>query len=129
MTGFEIVALVGALGALAAGLGISLHTPRTWLVPAVASGLFAVGSVVAVVREGPTGFWPVHTVNAWGNQVWFDLLLAVLVAWFLLQPRMRAQGMAPLPWLALVFATGSIGLLAVLARLMYVEGRQTADST
>ena len=38
----------------------------------------------------------------------------------------RAVGMGPWPWLALVAATGSIGLLAMLARVLYRESAPSA---
>ncbi|GAB4431778.1 MAG: hypothetical protein Kow0031_13000 [Anaerolineae bacterium] len=94
---------------------------RSWLLPAALSALFFGFSLVAVFTEGPTGFWPEHTRNLWGNQIWFDLLLAVGVGWYFLVPPAKSVGMRPLPWLVLVVCTGSIGLLAMLARLLYLQ--------
>jgi hypothetical protein len=74
-----------------------------------------------VATEGPTGFWPVHSQTAWGNQVWFDLLLSASVALAFMIPEARRQGMNPLPWTVLVMVTGSIGLLAMAARLSYLK--------
>lgn len=56
-----------------------------------------------------------------GAQVFVDLLLMALVAWSLLQPRLRARGVNQWPWLLLVATTGSIGMLAALARLLHAE--------
>lgn len=97
--------------------------PRGWGVPALLCALFLGFTVVAVLREGPTGFWPVHTANLWGNQVWFDLLLAAGVAWTLILPRARAAGMVLPLWAGLVLVTGSVALLAMLARLFWLERR------
>lgn len=97
--------------------------PRGWVGPALLGLVFLGFSLVAVVREGPTGFWPVHTANLWGNQVWFDLLLAAGVAWTLILPRARAAGMALPVWACLVLVSGSIGILAMLARLFWLERR------
>ena len=94
-----------------------------WLFPAGLSLLFFGFSLAAVFIEGPTGFWPEHTRNLWGNQIWFDLLLAVGVGWFFMVPPARSVGMRPLPWLILIVCTGSIGLLAMLARLLYLQER------
>jgi hypothetical protein len=94
-----------------------------WLLPAALSAAFLGFSLLAVWREGPTGFWPVHTSSLWGNQVWFDLLLAVWIGWVLILPRARAAGMAALPWAGLVLATGCIGFLAMLARLLWLEAK------
>lgn len=94
-----------------------------WMVPAALSALFLAWSLITVVLEGPLGFWAVHTRSMWGNQVWFDLLLAVGVSWLLIVPRARALKMNLLPWMALILATGSIGLLAMTSRLLFLEER------
>jgi len=47
-----------------------------------------------VIREAPLGFWVEHPRHLWGNQIWFDLLLAAGVAWALLVPRARRLGQA-----------------------------------
>lgn len=99
------------------------RTTNLWRVPAALSLGFLLFSLYTVASEGALGFWPEHTRNFWANQIWFDLLLAVGVGWFLLVPQARSLGMRPLPWLALVASTGSIGLLAMLARLLYLRER------
>jgi hypothetical protein len=95
-----------------------------WRMTAALSAAFLAFSIVTVVQEGPTGFWDVHTISLWGNQVWFDLLLSVAIGWTLLLPRLRSQGMRALPWLALIVATASIGLLACLSRIQWLEARR-----
>lgn len=92
-----------------------------WLVPASLSAAFLAWTVWAIVREGPTGFWTEHTRNLWGNQIWFDLLFAVSIGWWLMVPRARNAGMKVWVWLLCVIATGSIGFLAMLSRLLYLE--------
>jgi hypothetical protein len=106
-------------------LAASPATERTgsWLVPAAFAAAFLGWSLFTVGAEGPLGFWANHTANAWGNQVWFDLLLAIGTAWALLLPRARVVGMRPLPWLMLIICSGSIGLLAMVARCRYLENR------
>ncbi len=99
---------------------------RGWVPPAVLAAGFLGFSIVAASIEGPLGFWPEHTRNLWGNQIWFDLLLAAGCCWALLLPRMRRAGMQPWPWLVLILCTGSIGLLLTFARLLHLEGRQDA---
>jgi hypothetical protein len=92
-----------------------------WKLAAVYCALFAGWSAHAVASGGLTGFWAEHIRNAWSNQIWLDLLAAASLAFLLLLPRARAIGMKPAPWLALVLATGSIGLLAMAARLLWLE--------
>ncbi len=92
-----------------------------WLFPALLSVLFLCFSIVAVVNEGPTGFWPEHVRNLWGNQIWFDLLLAVGIGWYLILPKVKSLGMQPVPWLVLILCTGCIGFLALLSRVLYLS--------
>lgn len=98
-------------------------TVRTWLFPAGLAVAFGVFSVVVVAAEGPLGFWTVHSQTLWGNQVWLDLLLALGIGWAFLVPRARALGMRPLPWLLAVLLSGGIGLLAMAARVLYLQER------
>ena len=96
-----------------------------WLLPAGLSALFLAWSVFALVSEGLSGVWLEHSRNAWGNQIWFDLLLAIGTGWALLLPRARAAGMQAWPWLALIVCTGSVGLLAMFARCLFLENRHS----
>ena len=97
--------------------------PGAWRFAAALSLGFLAFSLWAVAREGPLGFWTEHTRNLWGQQIWFDLLLAAGTAWAALLPQARAAGMRPALWLLAVVCTGSIGLLAMLARLLYLRER------
>ncbi|MEM8766741.1 MAG: hypothetical protein AAGE43_04810 [Pseudomonadota bacterium] len=94
-----------------------------WLVPASLSLLFAAFSVIVILNEGPLGFWTEHVRGGWGNQIWIDLLLAIGIGWYLLVPPAQELGMRPLPWLAAVVLSGCIGLLAMLARYLYLRER------
>lgn len=123
-TQFTVIAALAALAFVVTGSGVTrLRGPASqgWAVPAALSACFAAWTAYAISEGGLLGFWSEHTQNAWQVQIWFDLLLAVGVAWYLLQSRMRLRGIPPLPWFALVVATGSIGLLVLLARLIYAE--------
>ena len=102
--------------------------PYLWLLPATLSLVFAGWSLHAVLTGGPDGFWTEHVRNAWGNQIWFDLLLAMAVAWTLILPRARALGMAAGWWLLFIVCTGCVGLLAMLARCLFLEARPSADT-
>lgn len=113
-----------AISALASGW----RWKHRWLFPAGLSAVFLMFSALAVVLEGPLGFWDVHVKGFWGNQVWFDLLLAAGIGWSVLLPQARAVRMRPLPWLLLVVLTGSVGLLAMIARLSYLKVRSAEQS-
>ncbi len=95
-----------------------------WLAAASASVGFFAFSIAAVVTEGPTGFWPEHTQHLWGNQIWFDLLLAMSIAWVFMAREARALQMRTLAWFAFVVATGSVGAMAMLARILYLKDQR-----
>lgn len=105
--------------ALSQGVGSSFR--RRWILPAALSCTFFGFSVYTVRKEGPYGFWPEHIRNLWGNQIWYDLLLAGACSYATLVPRARAVGMNPFTWLLGVLATGSVGLYAMLARILQLE--------
>ncbi|MEO0687327.1 MAG: hypothetical protein AAFY76_20325 [Cyanobacteria bacterium J06649_11] len=94
---------------------------KIWIFPAVLSILFLIFSLFAVITEGSLGFWSEHTRSLWGNQIWFDLLFAASIGWFLVIPRIKAVEMNPLLWLILVVSTGCIGFLAMISRMLYLE--------
>ena len=122
---FQIVPVLGlaAFAVFVAGR-LSGSIRVTWVLPAAVSAAFLVFSIVVVLSEGPVGFWPNQTQDGWGNQVWLDLLMAVAMSLVFLVPRARALGMNVTLWVLFVCATASIGLFAMLARVMYLsEGR------
>jgi hypothetical protein len=128
MTVYQAAALLAGLAFVVVGVVLSARRDGAarplWIAPAALAAAFAVFSLVTAAREGVTGFWPEHTRHGWGNQIWFDLLLAAGAAYALALPRLRAVGMRPLPWFLAIAASGSIGLMAMLARLFYLEARR-----
>lgn len=117
-----VVAYVCCVGLiLAVAIGNRSDGPMAWLLPAVAGLAFILFSVVTVAEEGAVQFWTNHTTSLAGNQVWFDLLSAVTISFYLIAPRARAVGMPLLPWGIAVFSTASIALLPMLARLIWLE--------
>ncbi|WP_020397213.1 hypothetical protein [Thiolinea disciformis] len=131
MSQVEIFPLIAGLSAVASVIYLSVAdrpiSKNMWLFPAVLSLLFLVFSLQAVITEGPLGFWPEHTRNLWGNQIWYDLLLGVSAAIAFIIPRARKVKMQVLPWTLLCLATGSIGLYAFISRLLYLEARRHSD--
>jgi hypothetical protein len=125
MTSTELLAILAALLFLVTAVAITLRdgasTPQLWLLPATLSATLLGFSLVTVASEGPVALWEAHSKDLWANQIWFDLLLAIGTAWALIVPRARALGMRPLPWLALIVGTGSVGLLAMAARMLYLQ--------
>jgi len=92
-----------------------------WVFPAVISLAFFIFSLITVFNEGPTGFWVEHTRNLWGNQIWFDLLFAAGIGWYLIVPQAKALGMRLLPWGIIVLSSGCIGFTAMVARMLYLR--------
>lgn len=130
MTMVQVLPWIAAAGMVAAMVLLAGRTapasPGAWQMPAGLAALFLLWSLAAVVVEGPLGFWAEHTRNRWGNQIWFDLLLGIGTAWALVLPRARRVGMQPWPWLVLILCSGSIGLLAMVARLLQLEARRAS---
>lgn len=90
------------------------------LAAALSAG-FAAFTAVTIWAEGLMLVVINHTSNLWGVQVWWDLLISLTIAFFLIAPRARAVGMSLPLWTAFVLATASIGLLAMCARLFWLE--------
>ncbi len=95
---------------------------------AALSAAFATYSGVTIYSEGILPVWTNHTTNMWGVQVWWDLLFAVGIALFLIAPRARKQGMNVPLWTIAILATASIALLAMAARLFWLEHQAEAAS-
>lgn len=122
---FDLLPIVAAVLLIIIAVNIATKSEpakgNIWLLPALLSATFLAFSLYAVATEGSMGFWVEHTRSAWGNQIWFDLLLAIGIGWALIVPQAKAQGMRLLPWLVLILATGSIGFLAMFSRLLYLQ--------
>jgi hypothetical protein len=128
MTTLEILFVLGALGALPAMLSLAFR--KRVQESAGLAALLAVGfiafSAVPIVQEGYLGFIPNHIQNLWGTQVWYDLVIVVVIALVFIVPRARAVGMNVPIWIVAVALTASISLLPMVARLFWLEQRTTA---
>ncbi|MEO1200854.1 MAG: hypothetical protein AAFX39_16800 [Pseudomonadota bacterium] len=118
--GFVVFALLYGAGAIG-------RMRNAWFWPALLAVIFLSWSVIAIIVEGPLGFWHEHIRGFWSNQIWFDLLLAASVALVWLVPKARNLGMRPLPWVILVILSGSIGLMFMLARILFLEEAARRD--
>lgn len=128
MSAYEILCAAGLAGVLAAAIWtlVKGRVTGSAAFAAALSAAFAGFSAVTIYREGVVQVWTNHTLNLWGVQVWWDLLFATGTALYFITPRARAGGMALLPWYAFVMATASIGLLAMAARLFWLEAKARA---
>jgi hypothetical protein len=98
------------------------------LAAAVLCGLFFGYTLVQLWQEGAMMFFINHSANLTGIQVWWDLVMSVLIALFFILPRARKVEMNVIPWVLLVGTTASIGLLAMCARLFWLENQADANS-
>lgn len=117
---------VGTIIAIATGSSVSNRT--RWLIPVVLGVVFLLFSLFQVSQDGIVQFWINHTTDLTGNQVWFDLIMAVTIGFYLLAPRARAVGMPLVPWGIAVFATACIALLPMLARVIWLESAQNGKA-
>ncbi|MCK0127979.1 hypothetical protein [Erythrobacter sp. F6033] len=97
-------------------------------IAAALSGGFLAYSVGTIAQDGLLPVWTNHTTNMWGVQVWWDLLFAVGIALFFIAPRARKVGMNVPLWSLAVVATASIALLAMCARLFWLENAAASDT-
>jgi hypothetical protein len=100
-----------------------------WWVPALGSVALLLWTVHCLTDAGFSALLPAITSGAWSNQIWFDLLLAICAALAFLIPEARRLNMHVWLWLMIVAASGSIGLLAMMARVCYLRFSAGAEST
>lgn len=121
---------IGGLVAALVAVGFMLAQKKVTGSPAIAASLgagFAAYTAVTIYQTGVLPVFENHTTNLWGVQVWWDLLFAVGVALFFILPRARKQGMHVPLWTLFVLLTASIGLLAMIARLFWLESGEAVE--
>lgn len=124
-----LIPAAAAAAFVATGIGAALSSlhragrPGRWLVPAMLAAVFFIGSLIPMQTGGAFGFWGEHTRNDWNNQIFLDLLLCAGCTYFLLLDRARAVSMRVLPWFFAIATLGSIGLLAMVARVLFLEDK------
>jgi len=130
MSVFEVSATIGLVIVVLVAIYIVAKPVETGnvFIAAVLSAAFGGYTAVTIYADGFMPIWSNHTNNLWGVQVWWDLLFAVALCLFLAAPRARKVGMNLPLWTVFVVGTASIGLLAMLARLFWLENQaQSAD--
>lgn len=128
MSAYMILFLIGAAAIGPVLLYIGAGSPRigSHVLALILFAGFAAFTGLTIAHEGVMTVIENHSVNFWGVQVWWDLLFAVGIALFFIAPRARAVGMSIWPWVIFVGLTASIGLLAMVARLFWLEKQQAA---
>ena len=114
------IALLAALAAL-----VTMVMSRQRIGNAKLAGLLGIAfllfTCITLAVGGVWPFWTNHTSNLAGVQVWIDLLVSVAIAFFFIAPRARRVGMSVGLWAFAVAMTAGIGLLAMSARLFWLE--------
>ncbi|MEE4199947.1 hypothetical protein [Erythrobacter sp.] len=130
MDALQILFGLTLLFSTSAGVYILVAKPTNGnpVLAAALAGLLGGYTAIQVAEEGVMMFFTNHTQNLTGIQVWWDLVMLVAIGLFFIVPRARAQGMNLWGWALLVLPTASIGLLAMCARLFWLENRASRDS-
>lgn len=121
---FIAVLVFGAIGIF--HILTAKPTVGSAIIAAMLSAGFGAYTAIQIWSEGVMMFWTNHTVNLTGIQVWWDLVMCVIIALFFIAPRARAAGMNVPLWALLAGCTASIGLLAMIARLFWLESQTDA---
>ncbi len=125
--------LIGVVGFVVAATAMAfIHSTKervtwpAWLVPLVIAIPFALWTGFALIEEGLLSFSPMLMETKWGLLVWYDRLMSLTAAYYLLQNRARAAGVKSDIWVIAIAMTGAIALLLMLARTVYLEDKQSA---
>ena len=135
MTITTIAPIVATLGFVAFAVSLAVMPrraetaphPRAWIFPATLCVVFSAWTAFAFVNEGVIVVAQEISRSLWSNQIFIDLLLAGGIALAFVVPEARRLGMKPLPWVIATAATGCIGLLAMLARLLFLRAREPKE--
>lgn len=130
MSAYMILFIAGAavIGPVVLYLAFAKEPRASAAFAAAMSGAFAAFTAVTIGTEGVMPVIENHASNLWGVQVWYDLLIAVSIALLFVIPRARAAGMNVPLWVIAVGLTASIALLAMVARLFWLEHCRAASA-
>lgn len=126
MTALEILFVAGIAGAAPGILHLAFgqRVQGSFVLAALLAAGFWLFSLVTIAREGVLGFVPNHTQNLWGTQVWYDLVICVVIALIFIVPRARAAGMNVPLWVMACGLSASLALVPMVARLFWLERKQ-----
>jgi hypothetical protein len=93
-----------------------------WLLPAVLAVAFFSFTLWSIAVTGqPLGFVAEHTHSIWGAQVGIDLMNALLVGIYFANVLSPQYHFRAWPYVILTLCTGSPGVLALAARVLYAR--------
>ncbi len=97
-----------------------------WPIALTVCVAFAAFTAWVIAHAGFGGLFALYEVNAWTVQLTADLVCALVAGLVFVAPRARRAGVGMAPFVVLTVLTGSIGFLALVARVLYREA--VADS-
>ena len=98
-----------------------------WILPAVLAVAFLLFTGWTMVTTGkPFGFMEEHTHSAWGAQIGIDLFNALFVGIYCANVPSKQYGFRAWPYVLLTLCTGSPGVLALAARVLYARNTMAA---
>ena len=102
-----------------------------WLLPAFLALAFFLFTLWTIVVTGqPLGFVAEHSHSIWGAQVGIDLFNALMVGIYFANTLSRQHNFRAWPYVILTLCTGSPGVLALAARVLYARSSvATSKST
>ncbi len=93
-----------------------------WLLPASLAVAFLLLTAWTIVTTGqPAGFVVEHLHSRWGTQIGVDLFNALFAGIYFAHVLSRHYRFRAWPYVALTLCTGSPGLLALAARVLYAR--------
>ena len=93
-----------------------------WILPAFLAVAFFLFTIWTMAATGqPFGFVADHTRSLWGAQVGIDLFNALFVAIYLATVLADRYRFRAWPYILLTLCTGSPGVLALAARVLYAR--------
>jgi len=93
-----------------------------WILPAFLASVFFLFSIWTMITTGqPFGFVAEHTHSTWGAQIGIDLFNALVVGIYFANVLSRQYRFRAWPYVLLTLCTGSPGVLALAARVLYAR--------
>jgi len=101
-----------------------------WMLPAFLAIAFLVFTLWTIAATGqPLGFVAEHTHSPWGAQIGIDLFNALCVGIYFANVLSRQYRFRAWPYVLLTLCTGSPGVLALAARVLYARRASLATDS
>ena len=103
---------------------------NVWMLPAFLAVAFIIFTIWTIATTGqPLGFVGEHTHSTWGAQIGIDLFNALFVCIYFGNVLSHQYQFRVWPYVLLTLVTGSPGVLALAARVLYARRKTLAVSS